>query len=79
MHVPRVLRALQEAHLWDELAVLLEHHGDWCEAVAMMMAHPTQAWHHNRFKELLTKVTSVPILVPGLCRANTTFHKGSFA
>lgn len=54
----QVLRASEQAHLWSELVFLYDHCEEFDNAVQIMMAHPTEAWRENHFKDIITKVSN---------------------
>jgi clathrin heavy chain len=56
VNLPKVLRATERAHLWKELAFLYVKYADWDNAARLAMAHPTEAWKHSEFKEIISKV-----------------------
>lgn len=60
-HLPQVLRAAEQAHLWSELVFLYEKYEEFDNAVLTMMAHPTMAWRESLFKDVITKVANVEL------------------
>jgi hypothetical protein len=44
VNIPKVLRAAKSAHLWSELVFLYNKHEEYDNAVATMMARPTENW-----------------------------------
>jgi clathrin heavy chain len=58
VNIPKVLRAAQEAHLWSELVFLYTHYDEFDNAVQTMMDHPTVAYTHAQFKDIIVKVAN---------------------
>lgn len=58
VNIPKVLRAAEEAHLWFELVFLYVHYDEFDNAVTTMIRHSTEAWEHNKFKDVIAKVAN---------------------
>ncbi|VDD80563.1 unnamed protein product [Mesocestoides corti] len=61
VNIPKVLRAAEQAHLWAELVFLYDRYEEYDNAVQTMMAHPTEAWRENHFKDMITKVANLEL------------------
>jgi len=58
VNIPKVLRAAEQANLWNELVFLYEKYEEFDNAVDTMMKHATVAWQEGRFKEMIVKVAN---------------------
>ena len=58
---PKVLRACEQAHLWSELVFLYDKYEEFDNAILTMIAHPTEAWRENHFKDIISKVANVEL------------------
>ena len=58
VNIPKVLRAAEQAHLWNELVFLFEKYEEFDNAVDTMMKHSAIAWQEGRFKEMIVKVAN---------------------
>lgn len=63
----QVLRAAEQAHLWAELVFLYDKYEEFDNAIVTMMAHPTDAWRENHFKDIIPKVTVFHFLCKSEC------------
>lgn len=61
VNIPKVLPAAEQAHLWAELRFLYDKYEEYDNAAEMMMQHPTEAWLHDHFKEVITKVANIEL------------------
>jgi clathrin heavy chain len=61
VNIPKVLRAAEEAHLWNELVFLYEKYEEFDNAVVTMMHHPTEAWKEKAFAETIVKVANTEL------------------
>lgn len=61
VNIPKVLRAAETAHLWSELVFLYDKYEEYDNAVTTMMAHPSEAWREQHFKEIISKVANVEL------------------
>ncbi|BGP54666.1 hypothetical protein JCM8202_001037 [Rhodotorula sphaerocarpa] len=66
LNIPKVLRATEQAHLWPELVFLYVHYDEFDNAALAMMERSADAWEHNQFKEVITKVANVEIYYKAL-------------
>ncbi len=61
VNIPKVLRAAEQAHLWSELVFLYDKYEEYDNAILAMIAHPTEAWRENHFKDVITKVANIEL------------------
>lgn len=61
VNIPKVLRAADQAHLWSELVFLYDKYEEYDNAILAMIAHPTEAWRENHFKDVITKVANIEL------------------
>ena len=61
VNIPKVLRAADQAHLWSELVFLYDKYEEYDNAITSMIAHPTEAWRENHFKDIITKVANIEL------------------
>lgn len=61
VNIPKVLRAAEQAHLWSELVFLYDKYEEYDNAILAMIAHPTEAWRENHFKDIITKVANIEL------------------
>ncbi|XP_071848153.1 clathrin heavy chain 1-like [Apostichopus japonicus] len=61
VNIPKVLRAAEQAHLWAELVFLYDKYEEFDNAIVTMMAHPTDAWRENHFKDIIPKVANIEL------------------
>ena len=61
VNIPKVLRAAEQAHLWSELVFLYDKYEEYDNAIQAMIAHPTEAWRENHFKDVITKVANIEL------------------
>ena len=61
VNIPKVLRAAEQAHLWSELVFLYDKYEEFDNAIVSMIAHPTEAWRENHFKDVITKVANIEL------------------
>jgi clathrin heavy chain len=64
INIPRLIRACELDHHWDELRILYMHDDQFESAVEVMIQHPTQAFDHSVFKEIIVK-----------CKNSEIYHK----
>lgn len=58
VNIPKVLRAAEDAHLWQELVFLYVHYDEFDNAALTMMRHSADAWEHGKFKDVIAKVAN---------------------
>ena len=56
-----MLKACEESAQWEELTFLYLHYDEFDNAVLSMIAHPTEAFEHVKFKDTVAKVTNTEI------------------
>merc|ERR1719440_1089675 len=61
VNVRKMLKACEESAQWEELTFLYLHYDEFDNAVRSMIAHPTEAWEHVKFKDTVAKVTNTEI------------------
>ncbi|CAJ0571334.1 unnamed protein product, partial [Mesorhabditis spiculigera] len=61
VNIPKVLRAAEQAHLWNELVFLYDKYEEYDNAALTMIQHPTESWREQTFKEIIAKVANVEI------------------
>lgn len=61
INIPKVIRAVEVAHLWPELVFLYTHYEEYDNAALTVMEHSADAWEHASFKDVLIKVTNLEI------------------
>ncbi|EGD82238.1 clathrin [Salpingoeca rosetta] len=61
VNIPKVLRAAENAHLWDELVFLYGKYEEYDNAILTMMNHPSEAWKHKTLLEMVPKVANTEI------------------
>jgi clathrin heavy chain len=61
INIPKMIRAVEQAHLWPELIFLYVHYDEWDNASLAMMERAADAWEHQAFKDTITKATNVEI------------------
>ena len=50
VNIRKMLKACEENAQWEELVFLHLHHDEFDNAALAMIAHPTEAWEHLKFK-----------------------------
>uniref|UniRef100_A0A8C9T5J3 Clathrin heavy chain like 1 n=2 Tax=Scleropages formosus TaxID=113540 RepID=A0A8C9T5J3_SCLFO len=66
VNIPKVLRAVEQAHLWAELVFLYDKYEEYDNAVITMMNNPTDAWKGGQFKDIIAKVANVELYYKSL-------------
>ncbi|EMD90917.1 hypothetical protein COCC4DRAFT_194695 [Bipolaris maydis ATCC 48331] len=61
INIPKMIRAVEEAHLWPELVFLYVHYDEWDNAALAMMERAQDAWEHQAFKDTIVKASNVEI------------------
>jgi len=61
LNIRKMLRACEENGQWSELTFLYLHYDEFDNAATAMIAHPTEAWEHAKFKDTISKVTNTEI------------------
>ena len=66
INIPKVIRACEIAHLWQELVFLYTHYDEFDNAVLSIIEHAADAWEHPSFKDVLIKVSNLEIYYKAL-------------
>ncbi|CCE62974.1 hypothetical protein TPHA_0D03380 [Tetrapisispora phaffii CBS 4417] len=61
INIPKVIRAVEEAHLWNEAVFLYAHYDEWDNATLTMIEKSTKSFDHDYFKEIVVKVSNLEI------------------
>jgi len=61
VNIRKMLKACEENAQWEELVFLHLHHDEFDNAALAMIAHPTEAWEHLKFKDTIAKLTNTEI------------------
>ena len=61
LNIPKVIRAVEEAHLWNELVFLYAHYDEWDNAALTMIEKSAAGFDHGYFKEVIVKVANLEI------------------
>ena len=61
INVPKVLRACEVAHLWNELVYLCVTYDEHDRAVEVMIEHSGIAWEHSKFKDIIIHVKAAAV------------------
>lgn len=61
INIPKVIRAVEDAHLWQELVFLYAHYDEWDNAALVMIDKSTKDLDHSYFKEVIVKVSNLEI------------------
>jgi len=62
----KVIKVLLQMHMWKELTFAYEKYNEVDNAVKTMMEHPTMAWTHAHFKDLIAQISNPDILYRSL-------------
>ena len=62
----KVIKALNEMHLWNELTFAYDKYNEFDNAVLTMIDHPAVAWRHNYFKDTIAQVSNADIIYRSL-------------
>ncbi|KAG9304457.1 hypothetical protein G9A89_020021 [Geosiphon pyriformis] len=66
LNIPKVIRACEDFHLWNEQVFLYEHYEEYDNAALAIITHAADAWDHNRFKDVIAKVSNLEIYYKAL-------------
>merc|ERR1719240_1349580 len=61
LNIRKMLKACEESAQWEELTFLYLHFDEFDNAILSMIAHPTEAWEHVKFKDTIAKVQNTEI------------------
>lgn len=66
INIPKVIRACENSHLWNELVFLYTKYDEFDNAVLTIIDHSADAWDQNSFKDLIPKVANLEIYYKAL-------------
>ncbi|OBA27121.1 clathrin heavy chain [Hanseniaspora valbyensis NRRL Y-1626] len=61
INIPKVIRAVETAHLWPELIFLYAHYDEWDNAALTVIEKSTDNFDHLYFKDIIVKVSNLEI------------------
>merc|ERR1719174_3334808 len=61
LNIRKMLKACEESAQWEEVTFLYLHYDEFDNAVLAMIAHPTEAFEHVKFKDTIAKVQNTEI------------------
>merc|ERR1719443_1773061 len=61
LNIRKMLKACEESAQWEEVTFLYLHYDEFDNACLAMIAHPTEAFEHVKFKDTIAKVTNTEI------------------
>jgi clathrin heavy chain len=61
LNIRKMLKACEESAQWEEVTFLYLHYDEFDNAVLAMIAHPTEAFEHVKFKDTVAKVQNTEI------------------
>lgn len=60
-HIPKLLHACEQNHLWAEMRFLYTHHDEFDNGIKIMIEHSADAWDHTIFTDTITKVVNMEL------------------
>ncbi|KAE9393463.1 clathrin heavy chain [Gymnopus androsaceus JB14] len=66
INIPKVIRAVEKAHLWPELVFLYIKYDEFDNAALAMIERSADAWEHNQFKDTIVRAANVEIYYKAL-------------
>lgn len=66
MNLFKVIQILKKLHMWNELTYAYEKYNEFDNAVLTMIEHPSAAWTHAYFKEMIVNISNADILMRSL-------------
>jgi clathrin heavy chain len=66
INIPKVIKAVEKAHLWPELVFLYIKYDEYDNAALSMIERSPDAWEHNQFKDVIIRVANVEIYYKAL-------------
>jgi len=66
INIPKVIKAVERAHLWPELVFLYVKYDEYDNAALAMIERSADAWEHNQFKDVIVRVANVEIYYKAL-------------
>ena len=61
LNISRLIRQCEQAHQWSALCYLYVQYNEHDNAALVMINHPTEAWDHINFKDVIVKVSNIDI------------------
>merc|ERR1719163_1120180 len=61
LNIRKMLKACEESAQWEEVTFLYLHYDEFDNAVLSMIAHPTEAFEHVKFKDTVAKIQNTEI------------------
>merc|ERR1719217_1287920 len=61
LNIRKMLKACEECAQWEEVTFLYLHYDEFDNAILAMIAHPTEAFEHVKFKDTIAKVQNTEI------------------
>ncbi|CCK68510.1 clathrin heavy chain KNAG_0B00620 [Huiozyma naganishii CBS 8797] len=61
LNIPKAIRAVEDAHLWQELIFLYAHYDEWDNAALALIEKSTKDFDHDYFKEVIVKISNLEI------------------
>lgn len=61
INIPKVIRACDDAKLWKELVFLYVHYDEYDNAATTIMKQSAEAWDHQQFKDVVSRVSNIEI------------------
>ncbi|TIC24772.1 clathrin heavy chain [Wallemia mellicola] len=66
LNIPKVIKSAKEGHLWRELVYLYIAYAEWDNAALNTIEHSADAWDHQQFRDVLSKVANAEIFYKAL-------------
>ncbi|KAF8199169.1 hypothetical protein BJ912DRAFT_951141 [Pholiota molesta] len=66
INIPKVIKAVEKAHLWPELVFLYIKYDEFDNAALAMIERSADAWEHNQFKDVIVRAANVEIYYKAL-------------
>ncbi|KAF9078161.1 hypothetical protein BDP27DRAFT_1253219 [Rhodocollybia butyracea] len=66
INIPKVIRAVEKAHLWPELVFLYIKYDEFDNAALAMIERSADAWEHNQFKDTIVRAANPEIYFKAL-------------
>eukprot|EP00771_Trimastix_marina_P000223 gnl/Trimastix_PCT/1231.p1 GENE.gnl/Trimastix_PCT/1231~~gnl/Trimastix_PCT/1231.p1 ORF type:complete len:1609 (+),score=828.08 gnl/Trimastix_PCT/1231:233-5059(+) len=61
LNIPQLLRVTEANLQWAELCFLYCHYDEYDYAATTMLSHGADAWNHQQFKEIISKIANMEI------------------
>ncbi|EPZ31434.1 clathrin heavy chain 1-like protein [Rozella allomycis CSF55] len=66
INIPKVIKSVELAHMWQELVFLYIHYEEFDNAALSIIKYSADAWDHDQFKNVLLKVSNSDIFYKSL-------------